>query len=305
MRVLLTGAGGFVGSQVARALVERGDETLVVLRSSTPRDRIQDLVRRLRVLEADLEDESTLAGGFEGFRPEIVLHAAWYARPGDYLTSPENLRSLNVTTRLAQRAFAAGCRRFVGVGTCLEYAPSDSRRRDADPVEPKTLYAACKLAAWQVVRSLAGQHGAQSVWARLFHVHGPGEAPDRLVPSVARALAGGQPFDLSPGDQVRDQLHVKDVADALVHLAAGEATGVFNVCSGEPVTLRQVATAVGQALGRADLLRFGARCYAPGELMFLAGDPARLRATGWRPRVTDLAAGIADAVVGYVAANRR
>jgi dTDP-6-deoxy-L-talose 4-dehydrogenase (NAD+) len=125
-------------------------------------------------------------------------------------------------------------------------------------------------------------------WARLFHMHGPGENPARLIPAVAAALRAGQPFSLSPGEQVRDHLDVRDVASALIHLATSSRGGQFNVCSGTPVTLRAVIETVGRVVGRPDLLRFGARPYLEGEVMNLAGVSTKLFATGWRPAHGDL-----------------
>lgn len=305
MRVLVTGAAGFVGSHVVRALLSRRDEVLALLRPSTSRSRIADLLGRIRVDEAGLGDGPALQAALAEFRPEAVMHLAWYARPGDYLDSPANLASLSATTALVHRALAMGCRKVVGVGTCLEYGSSDRPRSESDLTDPTSLYASCKLAAWLVCGALARQWGAEVAWARPFHVHGPGEDPARLVPSVAAALGAGRHFDVSPGLQVRDHLHVGDVAAALVHLTKPGVSGIFNVCSGVPVTLREVLLTVGEILGRPELLRFGARPYAPNEAMFLVGDPARLHATGWAPSVTDLKLGLADTLAAQARASAR
>jgi dTDP-6-deoxy-L-talose 4-dehydrogenase (NAD+) len=302
VRVLVTGAGGFVGAHVARALVRGGDEVLALLRPGASRARIADVVAHLRVAEAALEDERAVEAALAALRPEAVVHLAWYARPTDYLSSPANLDSLWATLAFVRRALDAGCGKVVGLGTGLEYESSDRPRRESDPADPRSLYASCKLAAWAACRALARQRGAELVWARLFHVHGPGEDPARLVPSVAAALGAGRPFDLSPGLQVRDHLPVADVAAALAHLARPGLTGIFNVCSGVPVTLREVAEAVGEIVGRPELLRFGARPYAPDETMFLVGDPARLRASGWAPSAGSLKASLAEAIAAHARA---
>jgi nucleoside-diphosphate-sugar epimerase len=298
MKVLVTGAAGFIGSHVARALVERGDEVLALVRPATPHRRIEDIVKRVRLCHTSLEDPGRVSSALAGFRPEATIHVAWYARPQDYLTSTANLGSLATTNAFVERVFAAGCRKLVGVGSCLEYAASDSLRRESDPSGPKSLYASCKLAAGVVAQALAAERGAECAWARVFHVHGPGEDEARLIPAAAAALRAGRPFDLSPGMQVRDHLDVRDVAAALVHLAGPGSSGIYNVCSGIPVTLRDVLLTVGEVLGRPELLRFGARPYARDEEMFVAGDPTRLQSTGWKPAFSDLRAGLADALQG-------
>jgi nucleoside-diphosphate-sugar epimerase len=188
-----------------------------------------------------------------------------------------------------------GCRRLLGVGTCLEYADLPRPRLETDPLDPKSLYARCKHSVHLVLAELFRQNGASLAWARLFHMHGPGEHPSRLIPSLAAALRAGRPFALSPGEQVRDHLDVRDVGSALVHIAVHpELQGAINVCSGKPVTLRTVLDTVGRELGRPDLLEFGKRPYLAGEVMNLAGVPRCLSESGWRPTHGDLAASLRE-----------
>jgi nucleoside-diphosphate-sugar epimerase len=299
MKVLVTGAAGFIGSHVARALVTRGDDVLAVLRPGTSRRRIDDLVDRMRIGEVGLDQPEQVTAILKAFRPEVAIHLAWYAHPDDYLSSRENIHSLSTTNLFAERVFASGCRKFVGVGSCVEYSSRSSPRRESDPTEPRTLYGACKRAASLVVEGLGRAAQAEVAWARVFHVHGRDENPARLLTTVAAALARGHAVNLSPGDQVRDHLHVTDVASALVHLADPGLAGTFNVCSGEGVTLKDVLTLVAEILGRPELLRFGARPYAAGEEHYLVGDPTRLRQSGWRPAWPDLRTGLADSLPSY------
>lgn len=293
MRIAVTGAAGFIGAQVVRRLREGGDEVLAVVRKGSRPWRLRELPG-LRVHELTFEDTPGLRLWLEGERPDAVVHLAWYARPQDYLVSPENLASLAATARLAEAAFASGCRKLVGVGTCLEYAAADRPFVESDPADPVSPYASAKHAAFLVARALAARAGAELAWARVFHLFGPGEDPSRLVPTVAASLARGEPIDVTAGEQVRDYLHVADVAAGIAALARPGASGVFNVCSGTARPLRELILAIGQLRGRADLLRFGARPYAPGEVMFLAGHADRLRGLGWAPRFPTLEAGLAD-----------
>jgi nucleoside-diphosphate-sugar epimerase len=296
LRVLVTGAAGFIGSHVARALVARGDDVLTLLRPSTSRRRIEDLLNRMRIDEVDLDQPGRVASILDAFRPEAVIHLAWYAHPDDYLSSRANLRSLSTTNAFAELVFASGCRKLVGVGSCVEYSSSAMPCREFDPTEPRTLYGACKRAASLVVEGLGRATGAEVAWARVFHVHGPDEDPARLLPRVVASLSRGEPIDLSPGDQVRDHLHVTDVATALAHLTRPGLSGLFNVCSGVGVTLKELLTMVGDTLGKPELLRFGARSYAASEEHYLVGDPSRLRQTGWVGSWPNFRASVADAV---------
>jgi nucleoside-diphosphate-sugar epimerase len=292
MRVLVTGAAGFIGSNVVRALAAGGAEVVAVDRPMVSWLRLTDLPSGAAVDEVDLGVPAGVEALVLRRRPEVLVHLAWNARPEDYLTSRENLRSLSATVDLARAALDAGCRRVVGVGTCLEYAVSDRPHREGDAAGPDTLYAACKHAARLITEKLAAAAGASFAWARVFHLHGPGEDPRRLVPMVAGKLRCGEPIDLSPGEQVRDYLRVEDVADAIAATALSEATGTVNVCSGAPLTLRALLVALAEAVGHPELLRFGAIPYRTGERMAIAGEPGVLRALGWAPRHSTLAAAL-------------
>jgi nucleoside-diphosphate-sugar epimerase len=295
VRIAVTGASGFIGAQVVERLRAAGDEPLALVRNASAAPRLRGF-GGLAVHEVVLDDEGALRRWIDAHRPDAVVHLAWYARPRDYLVSPENARSLETTTVVAKAVLASGCRKLVGVGTCLEYAASDRPVGETDPVGPVSPYACAKHEAFLRAGDLAARAGAELAWARVFHLYGPGEDPSRLVPTVASALARGAPIDVTPGEQVRDYMHVADVAAGIVALAKPGAAGVYNVCSGTARPLRELLLAVAHLKGRADLIHFGARPYAPDEVMHLAGRSDRLRTLGWSPRFSTLEAGLADAL---------
>jgi dTDP-6-deoxy-L-talose 4-dehydrogenase (NAD+) len=292
MKLWVTGASGFIGRHLVAQAALAGHAVWAIARRDGPRQG-DDGVRSLTM---DLGNPVEVTEAVRNAAPDAVVHLAWYAQPSDYLVSVENVESLKTTLTFARAVLAGGCKRMVGVGSCVEYANLPRPRGEDDPIAPQSLYARCKHAAHLVMDELFLRQDARLAWARLFHMHGPGEHVARLIPAVAEALRAGRPFALSPGEQVRDHLDVRDVASALLHLAEGDATGPVNVCSGKPVTLRTVLEIVGRELGKVELLQFGARPYSATEIMFLAGDPARLFATGFCPRHADLAQSLRETI---------
>jgi nucleoside-diphosphate-sugar epimerase len=284
LKVLVTGASGFVGSQVARELLERGHEVRASVRAASVRDAVEDLGGRIDWVTADVfaDDPAALANLVRGV--EACVHLAWYAVPGQYLASPENLRCATGSLRLLEALAAAGCRRVVGVGSCFEYDFEPGTLVETGPVRPQSLYAASKLATRYMAEPLARLRGVEFAWARLFYLYGPFEDRRRLVPSVIDALLQGQPVEVTRGTQVRDFLHVADVGRALAAVALGDLTGVVNVGSGQPVTVREVVSTIETLLGRGGLVRFGARPENPTDPPIVCADNRRLvRATGWAP----------------------
>jgi len=297
LRLLLTGATGFIGSHVARRLVRDGrDEVYALVRPGSDTWRLVDVLPALRVLRADLTDENELARVLARVEPEVCLHLAWYANPSDYLVSPENITMLRSSLTLVTRLADSGCRRFVGAGTCLEYdvtAPvgrseptAGGGLAESDPTRPRCLYAATKLSLRLILAGMAsaGRLGMDWAWMRFFHLYGPFEEPGRLVPQVILNLLRGRTVRATPGDQVRDYLHVEDVAAAVVAVMRSNLVGDANIASGRPVTVAEIVTSLGEIAGRPDLIALGALPHRPGDPMRLLGDNTRLvDKTGWAP----------------------
>ncbi len=290
MRALVTGAAGFIGAHVVRALKSRGDEVIATARPGASWHRLAP--DGLVIDEVDLGAPGAAAALIARRRPEVLVHLAWEASPDRYLVSAHNLDSLTATAGLFTNALDFGCRRLIGIGTCLEYAASQKSNGEGDPAGPDTVYAACKHAARLIAEQLCVAKEASIAWLRVFHLHGPGEDLRRVVPMVAARLRRGEPVDLSPGAQVRDYLRVEDVASAIAAVVHSNASGCINVCSGMPITLLDLLGTLGDVLGRRELLHFGAIPYREGERMTIAGTPGTLQASGWRPRYQTLAAGL-------------
>lgn len=286
MRVLVTGAAGFVGARVVRALLEGGHDVAALLQPGVSTDRLDGLEGRFAALPGSLEEVRALRPALAAYRPDACIHLAWYAEPGTYLDAPENVPALTGSLALLEELVATGCAHVISVGSCAEYAPATAPVTEESSTRPDTLYAAAKLSLALTGERLAARLGFGFAWARLFLLYGPGEDPRRAIPSLMRSLLRSEPFPATAGEQVRDYLHVDDVAAALVMLATRGATGVFNVCSGIPVTMRTVMEIVGRIAGREDLIRFGERPYRDWEPMYLCGDNGRLRAQGWTPHWT-------------------
>jgi UDP-glucuronate decarboxylase len=299
MRVLVTGASGFIGSHVVRTLVSQGHEVTALVRPESSLRRLADLKGRYRVASYSAGESSSLQALLGDWHPEACTHLAWYAVPGQYLDSPENVRSLAMSLRLLEELAETGCRHVVMTGTCYEYDTDVGYLREDGPLHPVTLYAAAKLAMSMLGEIRASQLGLGFAWARIFYLYGPYEDERRLVPALVRSLLSGTEFQATTGTQVRDYLHVEDVASALSALAVQEVAGTYNICSGEQVTIAALITEIARIAGRPDLIRLGALPQRPGEPTFICGDNSRLRsATDWSPRYP-LADGLARTVAWW------
>lgn len=297
MRVLLTGAAGFIGAHIARALLARGAEVHAVVRDRSRTPRLAEIAGQLSLHEADLTDPAALARVVEAARPELCVHSAWYAVPGKYLSGSENLDHVAASLHLAKLLEAAGCKRLVGIGTCFEYDTSvASPLHETSPTAPRFLYATCKLALHDILSAAAPLAKTSFAWCRIFYQYGPMEARERLVPHVIdRLLDPSGRADTSGGEQIRDFLHVADVGAAVAAVALSELEGAVNIGSGVPVTVRDVVTTIAKICDAEDRLHLGAVPYRPNDPMFVCADVQKLRSTGFTPRY-DLESGLRDTV---------
>ncbi len=262
--IALTGATGFVGRQILRALMARDQPVRVIKR---PGAELPDAPAATNGLEiattADLfaESDAGLDALTEGI--DTLIHAAWYAEPGKYLNSERNLDCLNGTLRLVQAFQRTGGRRFIGIGigigTCAEYDVQARILSTETPLRPGTLYAAAKASTFQLLSQLLPAADIEFAWCRLFYLYGEGEDPRRLVPHLHASLSAGEPAELTSGRQIRDFLDVREAGERIATVALGERQGPVNICSGVPITVRQLAEQIADEYGRRDLLNFGAR----------------------------------------------
>ena len=258
-RVLLTGATGFVGRQILAALDAAGVRVRTVVRTGSESRLQSGGAVEDSVITPDVFAEPVAWWAEACAGVDTVIHAAWYAEPGKYLTSAKNLECLEGTLRLARGCVASGVRRFLGVGTCFEYDLSGGYLSADTPLRPITPYAGAKAAAFQALSQALPSQGVSFVWCRLFYLYGDGEDPRRLVAYVCARLAAGLPVELTSGNQVRDFLDVREAGRMIAEVALGKAEGGLNVCSGEPLTVRDLVERIADEMGRRDLLRFGAR----------------------------------------------
>lgn len=283
-RVLITGASGFIGNRCLRPLLDKGFEVHAL--SSRPAD--SETGTSVSWHQCDLLMAGAVPALLNELRPTHLLHLAWCAKPGEFWSSEDNFLWLSASQELFRAFYASGGQRAVGVGTCAEYQwmEEDCDERNT-PLHPDTIYGRCKLAAALVLEAAAAAGHGSAAWARLFFPYGPGEPGGRFIPSLIRGLLSGEAVACSHGNQVRDFIYVDDAARGLVELLCSDASGAFNLGTGRATSLRQVAGLVTARLGRAELVRFGARPAPAGDPQRVVAGMSRTEsATGWQPAVS-------------------
>jgi nucleoside-diphosphate-sugar epimerase len=276
--VLITGASGFIGQHCIEPLLSRGYEVHAV---ASPRSAAKS--DRVTWHRADLLDPSRAVGLVSDVEPTHLLHLAWYVVPGKLITSPENFAWTTSSLELVRAFGERGGQRFVGCGSAYEYDWSYGYCSEArTPAVPNTVYGACKQALNLMTAAFAAQTNLSAAWGRAFFLYGPQEQQDRLVASVIRSVLRGQDAKCSHGRQIRDYMHVQDVANGMVALLDSDVVGTVNISSGQATTLREIVSSIGRLVDRPELIKLGAIPARANDAPLVVGDNTRLvHEVGW------------------------
>jgi UDP-glucose 4-epimerase len=309
---LVTGGAGYIGSIVARQLLEAGHETVVLDNLSKGHGRA--VPEGCRFVEGDLLDpegvRDALAGGFDG-----VLHFAALSLVGESVEQPERYYRNNVcgTLNLLEAMSEANVPRLVFSSTAAVYGePEEVPIPETSPTLPTNPYGASKLAVDRMIGAVAGVRGLMATSLRYFNVAGAsgplGEdhhPETHLIPLVLQAAAGtrdsvkifGTDYPTRDGTPIRDYIHVEDLGRAhLLALEAAEAGEhkIYNLGNGAGFSVMQVVEAARRVTGRPIEAVESPR--RPGDPAVLVASSDRIRAElGWKPRKPELEAMISDA----------
>lgn len=272
VRVLVTGATGFLGMHVLSILTKRGYEVHAVSRSKMP------LEVGIKWHCIDLLDKYQMEGLIRATRPSHLLHLAWITTHSYFWEADENELWENATGTLATLFQEMGGRRLVVSGSCAEYNWEYGVMKEyLTPLEPLTKYGRSKLGAFRKLTALADSTELSFGWGRIFHLYGPNEHPDRLVAYVARSLLMGEPVNIGRGSRIRNFMYAQDAADALVRLLESGVTGPVNIASELEIRIDELVQEMAEIIGGSCRISYEETSIHPNDPECLIADITRLR----------------------------
>ena len=292
LRVVVTGAGGFIGGHLVHHLTAAGMEVHGVTRRA-----VNGATWKCHVGECG--DRDFIAGVMGRVTPDFVVHLASRTAPGRNLDDFERqLADTVLPSLVVARALPDSVNLAIFFGSCEEYGNAEPPFVEDQPRRCFSPSGWAKDAAREGVFLTGRLTGRSVCWVRPFLTFGPGQRPGLFVPDVIRACLDGTPLALTAGEQTRDFIPVDDVCGMVLRILAApdRARGeTINLCSGRPRTIRSVAETIRTLVGRGDL-RFGSLPYRADEATRFFGSTAKYDRLFGRWEASDFDAAMAATI---------
>lgn len=251
-KVFITGATGFVGSNLVRRALSRGAEVFINTRSTSDTWRIRDILSDVTVIPVDITGFEKMRDSLRKVRPEIIFHTAVYGGNAQQ-NDTDTIISTNIcgTVNLLKCCENLDVDLFVNTGSSSEYGLKNHKMNESDFLEPVTDYGAAKAAATLFCRSYAAREKIPLITLRLFSPYGPYEQKTRLIPSIILAAMQKNNPQISSRQFVRDFIFIDDVLNAYEALMELENPSgeIFNIGSGQQHTVGEVTDMIISLLG--------------------------------------------------------
>lgn len=240
MKILITGSTGFIGNHVVQHLLKRGGFSLICTSTDQLKAQAFSWFEKVKYIECDLNEKKE--NYFEFFEcPDLLIHLAWEGLP-NYNESFHIDRNLPANCLFIKNMLKNGLKHLSVTGTCFEYGLQEGCLNENIATIPVTSYAIAKDTLRKYIELLRKQFNFHFNWIRLFYIYGDGQRPSSILELLKKSVRNGDTiFNMSGGDQLRDYLHIDDVAENIIDISLqNDFDGIVNCCSGNPISIKDL-----------------------------------------------------------------
>lgn len=275
MKAFVTGASGFIGSYLVKALVNDNHQVLCLKRPTSDLSNLDDYAEKVNWTNTT----EAWQNAFREFNPNIVYNLAWNGVSStDRINWEMQISNIQLQQEILDLVLETECKKFVGIGSQSEYGNFENKIDENYPINPKTAYAATKVASLTILKSFCEINDIEWYWFRLFPVFGPHETEKWLIPSLIKNIFTQDSMDFTPGEQKLAYLYVGECAKAIeMPINITGKSGIYNVCSNNPLSLKELVTMIRDKIKPTFKLNFGNLPYRYGQSMYMEGDTSALQ----------------------------
>lgn len=279
MKILITGASGFIGSHITENLVEEGHQVYAICRNKTNFDKCNPFKNKVTWLNQDHEGWELKLNDVQ---IDQFIHTAWAG-----VTSAERddwalqLTNFEFSKSMIDLAIRLNAKKLICLGSQAEYGLYNYKVTEEHVPEPTDAYGAVKLLTLYYLQNTATKNNRTWYWLRIFSIIGENENKSWLLSQVMGKLLSGEEIELTPGEQFYDYLYIADFINALTQIITCnyDLSAVYNICSGHPVKIRHLLLLVAEKLNiNGANLKFGDLSYRKNQNMYMVGSPEKFEA---------------------------
>lgn len=287
MKIFITGATGFIGSNIAKRCLSEKHTVYLSVRKTSNLWRINDImdVENLKLCDCDLESKNNIDKILSEILPDAIIHCASYG--GAQAKEMDIVKIINANclmTALLADSASKYSKLFINTGSSSEYGLYDRPTSEEDILQPVNLYGASKAGATLLAHAMAKAKGLEITTLRIYSAYGPYESKTRFIPIAISKAKKNETIKVV--NAVRDYIHVDDICDAYIAaIYAGRGLGMLNLANGKQHTLQEIALKIINILNSNSSIEVGAISAVQAEPTCWQGDINRIKkSTGWAPK---------------------
>lgn len=297
IKIVVTGAEGFLGRKVVERLAREDTSVIAVDRVAHEGEELQGVTYH----QADLSDPVSLLPSAISHQPFVLVHLAWDMRR--HLGHEVQNEMVKQFSAILEYWNDRGLSKLVAMGSAEEYGGYDGTIHEAvEPVLPLSPYGQAKRKAHDLAAAWSERENKAVLWLRPFVIYGPGQRGDMMIPYAVTCARDGKEADFTDGQQRRDFVYIDDVADAIALAVAAEPSGMneVNIGTGRPVKVADVLMTIAKHFGAEENFHLGARPRRENEPDVQAADTTVAKELlGWKSQV-DVFEGLKRTVSGRI-----